>query len=70
MLPLGVILIGIGVVGELVGGARFRRFFHPTYALGRHRDRREPDKALVDRLALYLGLAIVLAWGIREVVAA
>ena len=69
-MTLGLILIGIGVVGELVSGARFRRFFHPTYALGRHRERGEPDKALADRLTLYLGLAVLLVWAIREMVAA
>ena len=65
-----MILIGIGVIGELGSGARFRHFLHPTYALRRHRERGEPDKALVDRLTLYLGLAVVLAWSTREAVAA
>jgi hypothetical protein len=58
VVPLGVILVGLGIADELFYGLRFRRFFDPLYPTRQHLP--EPIKPVIGRVCAYVGLVLLL----------
>jgi hypothetical protein len=65
--PLGVVLVAVGVIGELAGGEFFRDFFNWHY-MRDHKGEGETLKVVMGRAGIVLGAVLMITSGLRAIV--